>query len=120
MVMDAAVPEFFNGGTLWFSSLPNFVEIYVQAPLEVCMERDVKGLYAKARRGEITQVTGVDDPYEEPLTPEIVIETGRMSVEQCTRHILLALERRSNEQTLDPFSAVAPQRLRGVTPTLNS
>lgn len=53
----------------------NFVEIFVDTPLEVCEERDKKGLYAKARRGEITGFTGIDDPYERPENPEIVIRT---------------------------------------------
>jgi len=53
----------------------SFVEVYVNTPLSVCEERDVKGLYQKARRGEIKEMTGVDDPYEPPEHPEIVIET---------------------------------------------
>lgn len=71
--------------------LPRFVEIYVDAPLRVCMERDVKGLYAKARRGEIAHFTGIDDPYEEPFAPEIAVATARMSVDQSVRRILDAL-----------------------------
>ena len=73
------------------SSLPRFVEIYVNAPLAVCMERDVKGLYARASRGEIVHFTGLDDPYEEPLAPEVVVETARLSVDESARHILDAL-----------------------------
>jgi adenylylsulfate kinase len=80
-------------------SLPNFVEIYVKAPLRVCMERDVKGLYAKASRGEIAGFTGIDDPYEEPLAPEVIVETARMSVEQCTEQILRAIETGNYQQT---------------------
>ena len=56
---------------------PNFVEVYVTAPLEVCEGRDVKGLYAKARAGEIKGFTGIDDPYEEPVNPEIICYTER-------------------------------------------
>lgn len=55
----------------------NFVEVYVKCPLKVLEERDVKGLYKKARRGEVLQFTGVSDPYEEPLNPEIVVETDK-------------------------------------------
>jgi bifunctional enzyme CysN/CysC len=57
------------------SGLP-FVEVYVDTPIEVCEERDVKGLYAKARAGELTGFTGVDDPYEPPRTPELVLRPG--------------------------------------------
>ena len=62
-----------------------FVEIYVKCPLEICEQRDAKGLYEKARSGIIKQFTGIDDPYEEPENPEIVIETDKMSVEECVR-----------------------------------
>ena len=57
------------------ASIDNFVEIYIATPFEVCEERDVKGLYAKARAGDIPQFTGLDDPYEPPLHPEIHVET---------------------------------------------
>ena len=53
----------------------NFVEVFVDTPLEVCEERDAKGMYAKARRGEIKGFTGIDDPYEEPENAEIVLDT---------------------------------------------
>ena len=52
-----------------------FVEVYVNAPIQVCEARDPKGLYAKARRGELTGFTGVDDPYEPPLAPELILDT---------------------------------------------
>ena len=55
--------------------LENFVEVYVKTPLEVCIERDPKGLYKKALKGEISDLTGLQDPYEEPVDPEIVIDT---------------------------------------------
>lgn len=60
----------------------NFIEVYVNAPLEVCEERDVKGLYAMARAGEIQGFTGIDDPYEEPFNPEIVCYTAQESVQE--------------------------------------
>jgi len=69
-----------------------FVEIYVKASVEVCEERDVKGLYAKARAGEIKEFTGVSDPYEEPLNPEIIVETERQTPEESARQILDFLE----------------------------
>ncbi|EGK89564.1 adenylyl-sulfate kinase [Microcoleus vaginatus PCC 9802] len=71
---------------------PNFVEVYITAPLEVCEGRDVKGLYAKARAGEIKGFTGIDDPYEEPLNPEIICYTERESVEESVKKVLSKLE----------------------------
>ena len=71
---------------------PNFVEVYVRAPLEVCESRDVKGLYAKARAGEIKGFTGIDDPYEEPVNPEIICYTERESVEESVKKVLTKLE----------------------------
>jgi adenylylsulfate kinase len=60
----------------------NFVEVHVDAPLEVCEKRDVKGLYKKARAGEIAHFTGIDDPYEPPENPEIVVRTADETVDQ--------------------------------------
>jgi len=70
------------------AEIENFVEIYVNCPLPVCIERDVKGLYAKALAGEITNLTGISDPYEPPLTPEIVVQTDKESAEQSVALIL--------------------------------
>ncbi|MBN2279392.1 MAG: adenylyl-sulfate kinase [Candidatus Marinimicrobia bacterium] len=64
-----------------------FIEVHVSAPLEVCESRDPKGLYKKARTGELFQFTGIDSPYEEPEKPEIVIETFRVSVEENVAQI---------------------------------
>jgi adenylylsulfate kinase len=71
-----------------------FIEVYAQAPLEVCEERDVKGLYAKARSGEIKEFTGISDPYEPPENPEILIETDKQSPEESAQQILDYLEGR--------------------------
>ena len=65
-----------------------FLEVYVATPLEECERRDVKGLYAKARRGEIANFTGIDDPYEQPLAPELTVDTSGLSVEQAGRQVL--------------------------------
>lgn len=65
-----------------------FVEIFVDAPLEVVEERDTKGLYAKARSGEIKNFTGVSDPYEAPENAEIVVKTGEESIEESANRIL--------------------------------
>ena len=71
----------------------NFVEVYVATPLEECVRRDPKGLYANAKRGEMKQVTGVDDPYEPPENADVVIDTSRMSKEECVRLVLETLRR---------------------------
>jgi len=68
-----------------------FIEIFVDTPLEVCEQRDIKGMYAKARRGEIKGFTGIDDPYEEPLNPEIVLNTTGCSAEDNSRLIIKQL-----------------------------
>jgi sulfate adenylyltransferase len=65
-----------------------FLEVFVDTPLEVCEERDVKGMYAKARRGEIKAFTGIDDPYEAPLHPEIVLDGVFATPEENARIIL--------------------------------
>lgn len=69
-----------------------FIEIYVDAPLEVCESRDVKGLYKKARAGEIKGFTGIDDPYEEPSNPELRLDTAEHTVAQCVQQVLEYLE----------------------------
>ena len=65
-----------------------FVEIYVATPLEECERRDVKGLYARARRGEIRNFTGIDDPYEAPEHPELTLDTRVLTVEQSVARVL--------------------------------
>jgi adenylylsulfate kinase len=69
-----------------------FIEIYVQCSLEVCEARDTKGLYKKARTGEVKDFTGISAPYEEPLNPELTIDSSKLSVEESTRAILNYLE----------------------------
>ncbi|MEX2254060.1 MAG: adenylyl-sulfate kinase [Acidimicrobiia bacterium] len=68
-----------------------FVEVFVDAPLEVCETRDPKGLYAQARAGEITGFTGIDDPYEPPLAPEVVVETATTSADDAAAAIVAHL-----------------------------
>ncbi|MEO0240524.1 MAG: adenylyl-sulfate kinase [candidate division WOR-3 bacterium] len=72
--------------------IEKFVEIYVKAPIEICMQRDVKGMYKMAIEGKIKGFTGIDDPYEEPLNPEVVCETDKESIEECVEKILNFLE----------------------------
>jgi len=68
-----------------------FVEVHVATPVEVCSERDVKGLYARQRAGEITNLTGVDDPYEPPLDPEVVVHTEAQTIEESVEQVWQAL-----------------------------
>lgn len=75
------------------SQYGGFVEVYVATPLEVCQLRDRKGLYAKARAGLIKNFTGIDDPYEAPKNPEVVIDTTRMTVEEAVYQVLQHLKR---------------------------
>jgi len=76
------------------ASLPpgDFVEIFVDAPIEVCEARDPKGLYKKARAGELRGFTGIDDPYEAPLKPELVLDAGQKSAQQLTDEVLAYLK----------------------------
>jgi adenylylsulfate kinase len=72
----------------------DFIEVFVDCPVEVCERRDVKGLYKKARAGEIPEFTGVSAPYEPPERPELTIRSDRQSVEESVREVLAYLERR--------------------------
>jgi len=71
-----------------------FIEVFVNTPIDLCESRDVKGLYAKARRGQLTGFTGVDDPYEEPISPEITLETVNSSPLENAHRIIQLLEDR--------------------------
>lgn len=84
----------------------DFVEVYCKCPLEVCIERDVKGLYKKALAGEISNYTGISDPYEEPLNPEVMLETGKESEEESFRKVIRKLEE---------LRYVAPAKVAGYT-----
>ena len=72
--------------------LGGFLEIHVATSLEVCEQRDRKGLYAKARRGEIKEFTGISDPYETPENAELVLDTQELSPEESVQEILIKLE----------------------------
>ena len=79
----------------------NFVEVYVSTSLEICEKRDVKGLYKKARKGEITSFTGIDDPYEAPLKPEITINTAGETVDESFEKLISSLFLNSPFATLE-------------------
>ncbi|MDD5328808.1 MAG: adenylyl-sulfate kinase [Sulfuricella sp.] len=70
----------------------DFIEIYCRCPIEICEERDVKGLYRKARAGEIKNFTGISSPYEEPVQPELSIDTGSMPLDQCVDQVVSYLQ----------------------------
>jgi adenylylsulfate kinase len=70
------------------SEIGRFVEVYVRCPIEICMKRDVKGMYQKAREGKIKHFTGVDDPYEEPEHPELILDTDKETVEDSVKKVL--------------------------------
>jgi adenylylsulfate kinase len=72
--------------------IKNFVEVYVACPVDVCAKRDVKGLYQKAMAGEIQHFTGVNDPYEEPLSPEITCHTDKESIEESVEKVIKKIQ----------------------------
>jgi adenylyl-sulfate kinase len=76
------------------AGIKNFVEVYVNTPLELCIERDVKGMYKKALAGQMKDFTGVDAPYEAPVNPEVLIETQKETPQQSAERILRYLEER--------------------------
>ena len=76
------------------SLIGNFVEVYVKCPIEVCEKRDVKGHYAKARSGEIEHFVGINVPYEEPESAELVLETDKEDVEESVSKLISELENR--------------------------
>jgi len=85
----------------------HFVEVFVDTPLEVCESRDVKGMYAQARRGEIKGFTGIDDPYEAPLNPEITLETVQATPEENARRLLNYLVEKGFVRAAPPNGSVA-------------
>jgi len=72
----------------------DFIEIYCSCDLNICEERDVKGLYKKARQGEIKHFTGISSPYEAPEKPELSVDTGRFALEECVDQVLALLQER--------------------------
>jgi adenylylsulfate kinase len=91
VVLVAAISPFRETRDKARQLIGDFIEIHVAPPLEECIKRDVKGLYAKAIAGEIQQFTGISDPYEEPLNPELRIDTSKGSIEEGAAKILAKL-----------------------------
>ncbi len=72
----------------------DFIEVYCRCPLEICESRDVKGIYQRARAGKIDNFTGISSPYEEPEQPELIVDTGSLSVDQCVKRVFAHLHER--------------------------
>ncbi len=79
----------------------NFIEVYVNASLEICEKRDVKGLYKKARAGEIENFTGIDSIYEEPVHPDLIVDSGKATIHTCVSKILFTLESKGFIESYD-------------------
>lgn len=91
IVLVAAISPFREARAQARAIIGSFVEIHVDPPLEECVRRDVKGLYKKAMRGEIAHFTGISDPYEPPLEPELRLDTSRLTLEEATSQVLRSL-----------------------------
>jgi adenylylsulfate kinase len=72
----------------------DFMEVYCDAPLTICEERDIKGLYKKARSGQIAEFTGISSPYEEPVDPDMLIKTGTASIDVCVSQVIHAMSKK--------------------------
>jgi adenylylsulfate kinase len=90
--ISAAIAPYHEAREWARNEIGNFVEIYVKCPIEVCRQRDVKGLYKLVDEGKLKGFTGVDDPYEEPENPELVVETDKETVDESIARIFAKLE----------------------------
>ncbi len=91
LCISAAIAPYSEARTWARGQIGNFVEVYVKCPLEVCRQRDVKGLYKLVDEGKIQHFTGVDDPYEEPENPDLVVETHKQTIAESVTSILAKL-----------------------------
>nr|MBI3613010.1 adenylyl-sulfate kinase [Nitrospirota bacterium] len=91
VAITAAISPYRELRDLARAEIGSFVEVYVNCPLQVCMQRDVKGMYAKAIKGDLPNFTGISDPYEPPLNPEVTLYTDRESPEESLKKILVKL-----------------------------
>lgn len=101
VVIVAAISPYAHARQNARREIANFVEVFVKCPLHVCIERDTKGLYAKAQRKEISHFTGISDPYEEPQNPEILVETDTEQPQESLKKILKQLEQ---SEFLKPYT----------------
>jgi adenylylsulfate kinase len=76
------------------AAIPAFFEVYARCPVDVCIKRDVKGMYRQALAGKLKGFTGVDDPYEEPLHPDLILDTDQETVEESTHKVLAFLQQK--------------------------
>ena len=112
--ISAAIAPYYEARDWARKEIGNFVEVYVKCPLEVCRERDVKGLYKLVDEGKIKNFTGVDDPYEEPVHPELIVETDKETVEESVTRIfarLTELGYLESEESHEDESKVVVDRL---------
>ncbi len=107
IAISAAIAPYLEARTWARQEIGNFVEIYVKCSLEVCRQRDVKGLYKLVDEGKIKNFTGVDDPYEEPEQPELVVETDKETLEESLARIFAKLV---ELEYLDPEFLLASDR----------
>jgi adenylylsulfate kinase len=107
VVIVALISPYREGRNYARQLIGDFVEVYVKCPLNVLIERDVKGLYAKALRGEIQNFTGISDPYEPPENPEVVVETDKETVDESVDKIWQAL--------IESGYILAPERVEVAT-----
>jgi adenylylsulfate kinase len=105
-VVVAAISPYREARAKVRTAVTNFVEVFVDAPLETCAQRDPKGLYAKAIAGEIANFTGVSDPYEAPEDPELVVHTDREPVERSAEQVMDTLERLGLTKPGDLYIAI--------------
>jgi adenylyl-sulfate kinase len=87
----AAISPYLNSRAEARAEIKDFIEVFVKCPLQTCIHRDPKGMYAKATRGEITNFTGISDPYEPPEKPEIIVRTDQENPEESLRRVLIEL-----------------------------
>ncbi|HXR65006.1 MAG TPA: adenylyl-sulfate kinase [Ktedonobacteraceae bacterium] len=104
LCISAAIAPYREARAWARQEIGNFVEIYVKCPLEVCRERDVKGLYKLVDEGKIQHFTGVDDPYEEPENPNLVVETNKQTIEESVTIILAKLTELGYLESSQPVS----------------
>ena len=109
-VVVAAVSPYAQARQEVREQIEDFFEVHVECPIAECERRDVKGMYAKARAGQLPGFTGVDDPYEPPVAPEVTVHTQRETPEQSAARVLTALDRRG---CLGPASGLTSSRESG-------
>jgi adenylyl-sulfate kinase len=104
-VISAAISPYAEARAEARARIGEFVEVYVQCPIDELTRRDVKGLYEKALRGELPNFTGVSDPYEAPVNPEVIVNTDTETVDQSVAKILAVLEQRGYVPTAEGAAA---------------